>query len=241
MYRIKNWRKFQHYSDRKPPWIKLHLSLMHEIKYLALTDKAKITLVHCWMAAAELWKPDKEPEPLLPSDTKLLKSLLKLEGNLRINELKLSGYLIHVPSENKDLQPDVSSTPLAKCSTETEVEVEQPKTKAAPGGAPNELLPVVDKLMAKVQDRFKGFNPYAFMTKHTNRQRRPLEVWVDMWERMLREANDIQDPWAWCETVYSQEAQNTEARMHEAEHEQRNKDFSDAGSILGNLMAKGGE
>ena len=27
-FTVRNWRKFQHYTDRNPPWIKLHFEML---------------------------------------------------------------------------------------------------------------------------------------------------------------------------------------------------------------------
>ena len=48
--RIANWAKFQHYRDRRPPWIKLHVEVLDEYdgagevkKFRGLPDTAKLT------------------------------------------------------------------------------------------------------------------------------------------------------------------------------------------------------
>lgn len=49
---VPNWDKFQHYSDRTPPWIKLYLELEHKPEWLALNDTARGLLVRIWVAFA---------------------------------------------------------------------------------------------------------------------------------------------------------------------------------------------
>lgn len=229
MYRIKNWNKFQHYKDRKPPWIKLHLALLHEVDYLALTDKGKITLIHCWMAAGELWKPDKETEPLLPSDGKLLKTLLKLEGNLRINEVKLSGYLIHVPNDYNNLIDKDASTMLSECYTETEVETEtykeedlktKEKEKEQKEKESEETL---SALLKEIHEKLPRtyFNPYEFINT-TNTY--PIECHVDLLERLLFNDSfmnqEIDNARAYAQQVLNIEAGNVQARLSEQEAEE---------------------
>ena len=31
-YRVKNWSKFQHYKNRNPPWIRLHVEILDDYK-----------------------------------------------------------------------------------------------------------------------------------------------------------------------------------------------------------------
>jgi len=49
----KNWRKFQHYGHRTPPWIKLHRELLddYDWAHLPLASKALAPLL--WLLASE--------------------------------------------------------------------------------------------------------------------------------------------------------------------------------------------
>ena len=51
--RITNWERFQHYKARRPPWIKLHRSLLDDRKWSELSDYASKLLVQCWLIASE--------------------------------------------------------------------------------------------------------------------------------------------------------------------------------------------
>ena len=51
--RIKNWREFQHYGDRNPPWIKLHNSLLSSKDWVALDDASRVLAVACMLIAAK--------------------------------------------------------------------------------------------------------------------------------------------------------------------------------------------
>ena len=53
MSRIKNWRKFQHYQHRNPPWVKLHRSLLNDPEWFALSGDASKMLACCWLLASE--------------------------------------------------------------------------------------------------------------------------------------------------------------------------------------------
>jgi hypothetical protein len=51
--RVKNWEHFQHYKDRKPPWIKLYRDLLDNQEWRALSDLAARLLVELWLLASE--------------------------------------------------------------------------------------------------------------------------------------------------------------------------------------------
>ena len=50
---IVNWQKYQHYRDRNPPWIKLHVKLLTDRKFMLLADASKCLLMLLWVLASE--------------------------------------------------------------------------------------------------------------------------------------------------------------------------------------------
>ena len=53
MTSIKNWKKFQHFRDRRPPWIKLYRELLDDLDWHELEPKAAKVLVMLWLIASE--------------------------------------------------------------------------------------------------------------------------------------------------------------------------------------------
>ena len=51
--RIKNWTKFQHFKDRRPPWVKLYRDLLDDMEWHQLEPRAAKTLVMLWLIASE--------------------------------------------------------------------------------------------------------------------------------------------------------------------------------------------
>ncbi len=49
---IPNWRKFQHYKERTPKWIKIYTDLLHDPNYLALNGRHRGILHGIWMLYA---------------------------------------------------------------------------------------------------------------------------------------------------------------------------------------------
>ena len=44
-YRIKNWEHYQHYTDRCPPWIKLHYDILSSRDWVMLADASRVLMV----------------------------------------------------------------------------------------------------------------------------------------------------------------------------------------------------
>lgn len=51
--KIKNWHKFQHFKDRRPPWVKLYRDLLDDIEWHQLDATSAKVLVMLWLIASE--------------------------------------------------------------------------------------------------------------------------------------------------------------------------------------------
>ncbi len=49
----RNWKKFQHYKDRSPPWIKLHRDLLNDRAFMLLALASKALAPLLWLLACE--------------------------------------------------------------------------------------------------------------------------------------------------------------------------------------------
>jgi hypothetical protein len=62
-FQVRNWPKFQHYSKRNPPWIKLYTSLLDDFEFLALSESSRLLAMNILMLAAKTDnKMPKSPE-----------------------------------------------------------------------------------------------------------------------------------------------------------------------------------
>lgn len=52
-YRITNFRKFQNFHDRKPPWIKLYRDLLDNRDWFMLSAMSSKSLINLWLLASE--------------------------------------------------------------------------------------------------------------------------------------------------------------------------------------------
>ena len=117
--RIKNWSKFQHFKDRKPPWVKLYRDILDDIEWHELDPLAAKVLVMLWLIASE-------DEGRIP-DSKTLAFRLRLpESKTKEIIIKLSHWLGH-----DDIELISSLYQLDRPETETETELEKETKKKA--------------------------------------------------------------------------------------------------------------
>lgn len=115
--KIKNWSKFQHFKDRKPPWVKLYRDVLDDLEWHELDPLASKVLVMCWLIASE-------DEGRLPN-IKTLSFRLRMTEKQTIDCInKLSHWL-----EQDDI--NVISEQYQVDSLETEKETETKKEKKA--------------------------------------------------------------------------------------------------------------
>ena len=129
--KVKDWAKFQHFKDRKPPWIKLYRDVLDDIQWHELPgDDAKL-LVMLWLIASENegeLPPSKELAFRLRMTEKALKSSVsRLSHWLRQDDIKPITDNATISTEHPEgYQGDSSAIPLTRSQeTETETETER--------------------------------------------------------------------------------------------------------------------
>jgi hypothetical protein len=111
---IKNWEKFQHYKHRRPPWIKLHRSILDDVEFTCLQDASKLHLMMLWILAAQM---DND----IPFDEVWLTRKLMLKKQIQLKPLIDSGFLI---GASKTLAPCLQSA-----TSESEIRVQSQSTE----------------------------------------------------------------------------------------------------------------
>ena len=108
--KIKNWSKFQHFKDRKPPWVKLYRDVLDDLEWHELDPLASKVLVMCWLIASE-------DDGRLPN-TKTLAFRLRMSEKQTLDCLnKLSHWL-----EQDDINTISEQYQVDGLETETETE-----------------------------------------------------------------------------------------------------------------------
>jgi 5-methylcytosine-specific restriction endonuclease McrA len=103
-FRIKNWAKFQHFKDRRPPWVKLHRELLDDQGFNELAPMSCKVLVLLWLIASE------SLEGHITSDSEKLAFRLRLpekQVQSAIDDLLSAGFLLDAEEED---EPDARST-----------------------------------------------------------------------------------------------------------------------------------
>jgi hypothetical protein len=118
--KIKNWSKFQHFKDRRPPWVKLYRDLLDDMEWHDLDPLSSKVLVTLWLLASE----DDEQQGKLPN-IKTLSWRLRLPQEQVLNCInKLSHWL-----EQDDINVISSGYQDDLPETETETETERETKK----------------------------------------------------------------------------------------------------------------
>lgn len=123
--RIKNWHEFQHYRDRKPPWIKLHRSILDDYEFHCLSDASKALAPCLWLLASEYHEGE------IPMEVPMIgfrfhMSREKVEKCLQ--ELKDKGFISYASIALAERKQSAIA--------EVETEVEREKEAEAEGGHP---------------------------------------------------------------------------------------------------------
>lgn len=120
--RIKNWAQFQHFKDRRPPWVKLYRDLLDDMEWHELDAKAAKALVMFWLIASEA---DGE----LP-DTKKLAFRLRMSEKECLDVIsKLSHWLEH--DDINAISTRYQVAPVADVSDHQETETEKSRDREA--------------------------------------------------------------------------------------------------------------
>ena len=118
--RIKNWSQFQHFKDRRPPWIKLYRDILDDIEWHELDPKSAKVLVMLWLIASE-------SDGVLPDVKKLAFRLRMTEKDTEASLSKLSHWMDQgdinlISGRHQDDLPETEAE--AEKKTEAELSVE---------------------------------------------------------------------------------------------------------------------
>ncbi len=125
---IKNWHKFQHFKDRRPPWVKLYRDLLDDYEWHQLDPLSSKVLVMLWLIASE--------------DDGKLPNIKTLAFRLRLSEKQTNDAIINLSHwlEQDDISVISERYQHDLPETETETEKRQKTTVVvAPEGVSIEV------------------------------------------------------------------------------------------------------
>ena len=173
--KIKNWERHQHYKDRCPPWIKLHVKILNDLKFCSLSRASKCLLMLLWILASE-------NDGFVPSDLTELKFRLRDDSisEDEINQLIKGGFL----NNCKQLQADDS-----KRYPETETETDNIVTDFSSDSNEIRLSSLLYELM---------------LQNNPNAKKPNFQSWAKSIDLMIRidqrNIGDIEDVIRWCQS-----------------------------------------
>jgi hypothetical protein len=122
--RIKNWQKYQHYTKRRPPWIKLHFSILSSKDWVCSTDASRLLAVVCMLLASQSEHKDGRFE----ADPEYFQRLARLETPPIFKPLIDMGFLEYA---SECVQVLANATPEAETEAETKTEKPRAQTRSA--------------------------------------------------------------------------------------------------------------
>lgn len=111
--RIKNWKTYQHYKKRNPPWIKLHFAMLSSADWVMLDDASRVLAIACMLLASR-------NEGEIPDDPEYFQRVAYLNSPPDFKPLLKCGFLEDASAMLAD-----ASKMLANACT-----IEQAKAKA---------------------------------------------------------------------------------------------------------------
>lgn len=167
--RIKGWEQFQHFKDRRPPWIKLYRDILDDPDWHELSDKASKHLVMFWLIASE-------NEGYLPELKKLAFRLRTTEKSLIQVVSELSHWLDNTTSERyRDDAPEGEGDGEGEVERETETE-----GSAAPQSDPTPpvvSIPLNDKTEFEIRQPMIDEWNASYQAVNVLQQLRQMRSW----------------------------------------------------------------
>jgi len=167
--RPKNWEKFQHYKQRRPPWIKFHRSLLDDYEFHCLPLASRALAPMLWLLASEADNGE------IDGDTVALSFRLRMTEKDLLDALK--------PLIDKGMFENASimlATRLQDACLETEAEAER-ETEKSPLNPP-----LGGKTVTKVERKAKGTRlpaDWAYDIKH---EALATEMGVSLYEEFVK-------------------------------------------------------
>ena len=118
--KIVNWKKYQHYKDRHPPWIKLYSRLLRKYEFVCLQDDSKLLLICLWLFASTV----EQDTPLIPADTDFLSKQLPIRSKIDLQPLIESGF-IELIADCKQSDSNLRQIEAPETETENRDEIQK--------------------------------------------------------------------------------------------------------------------
>lgn len=112
--KVINWKDFQHYKHRNPPWIKLHTSLLDNDEFDCLQDDSKLLLICLWLYNA------RKGDGNIQADCRKLQKKLPLSKKINLQPLVDAGFIECYRDDSKTQADSEQNADSEKSRVETE-------------------------------------------------------------------------------------------------------------------------
>lgn len=129
---VKNFERFQHYKERRPPWIKLYQEVLEDYAFTRLQDASKAHLVAIWLLASRY-------ENRIPYDAQWIATAIHATTAVDIAGLVSAGFLVisGAGQDASDVLAERTQDAMPEKEREVEKEVEK-KERKRPARAPDD-------------------------------------------------------------------------------------------------------
>ena len=140
-FKVKNFDKYQHYKNRKPPWIKLYNDILDDYEFACLQDDSKMHLIAIFLLASRYHNK-------IRSDSSWIAKRINAKNKVDLDVLEEAGFIIYLDDSIMLASRKQSAIP------ETETEKEKEIEKDIYPNSHKSVKPKSDKTKVKVK-RFK--------------------------------------------------------------------------------------
>ena len=192
----KNWRDFQHYKDRSPPWIRLQRSLLDNYDFHCLPVASRALAPMLWLVASD------EVDGVINKTVNELAFKLRMSVAELVDALKpliQKGFFFCEEDDSNLLADclhvdDPETETLQRQRTEAEAEGTQRKS-AAPKLKPAKRCPQDFEVTPELEAWAKANCPRVDLPRETMRFRnhefkRAYSDWPGTWKNWILKAND---------------------------------------------------
>jgi hypothetical protein len=198
--KIKNYNKFQHFKDRRPPWIKLHRELLDQRDISLISDRSFRVLIGLWLLASE----DDSMKGCLPEIPEIAFRLRMPESDIVKSFQELKHFIVDVDIKTISERYQVDD-PETETETETKKETEREGEEENPTSQGTRLkndweLPDEWAIWAKQERPDLNINQVADGFKdYWISEAKAKADWFATWRNWIRkqraERKDSEKPW----------------------------------------------
>ncbi len=167
---IKNYDAYQHYKDRRPPWIKMHASVLDDYAFCCLQDASKAHLMLLWLLASKL-------DNRIPWDEQWLAKQLSATGPVNIQPLVDTGFVL-VTHDASEALATCKQSAMPETEAETEKKTTTTTTLVVLQKPQNDVKVKAGTRYADVRTRIEGY--FANLTEVTRTKSAQRSAQIDI-------------------------------------------------------------